>query len=57
MSVLNTIVYTYEDVEKVLYKLNKFKYPGPDNLIPSAHICAWLLTYMCLVIDIYVLGY
>ncbi len=27
-SLLNTIVCTYEDVEKVLDKLNKFKSPG-----------------------------
>ncbi len=33
-SVLNTIVCTYEDIEKGLDKLNKFKSPGPDNLIP-----------------------
>ncbi len=33
-SVLNTIVYSYEDVEKLLDKLNKLKYLGPDNLIP-----------------------
>ncbi len=33
-SVLNTIVCSYADVEKVLDKLNKFKSPGPDNLIP-----------------------
>ncbi len=33
-SVVNTIVCSYEDVEKVLDKLNKFKSPGPDNLIP-----------------------
>ncbi len=33
-SVLNTIVCSYEDVEKMLDKLNKFQSPGPDNLIP-----------------------
>ncbi len=33
-SVLNTIVCSYEDVEKGLDKLNKFKSPGPGNLIP-----------------------
>ncbi len=33
-SVLNTIVFSYEDVEKVSDKLNKFKSLGPDNLIP-----------------------
>ncbi len=33
-SVLNTIVCSYEDIEKVLDKLNKFISPGPDNLIP-----------------------
>ncbi len=33
-SVLNTIVCSYEDVEKVLDKLNKFKSPMPDDFIP-----------------------
>ncbi len=33
-SILNTIVCSYEDVDKVLDKLNKFKSLGPDNLIP-----------------------
>ncbi len=34
MIVLNTIVCSYEDVEKVLDKLNKLKSPGRNNLIP-----------------------
>ncbi len=34
ISVLNTIVCNYEDKEKGLDKLNKFKAPGPDNLVP-----------------------
>ncbi len=33
-SVLNTIVCSYQDVEKGLDKLNKFKSPGQNNLIP-----------------------
>ncbi len=33
-SVLNTIICNYEYIEKGLDKLNKFKAPGPDNLVP-----------------------
>ncbi len=33
-SVLNTIVCSFDDAEKVLDKLNKFKSLGPNNLIP-----------------------